>query len=54
MELAKQKERLEAHQNEDMRLTQISLILLHALTQVKLIAVTLTHPQERGTLCAQG
>jgi hypothetical protein len=53
-ELAEQTERLEAHQNEDMRLTQISFILLHGLSQVKLIAVILTYPHQRDTLCGQG
>jgi hypothetical protein len=45
MELAEQRDgRAEEHQNEDMKLTQISFILLHGLSQVKLIVVILTHP----------
>jgi hypothetical protein len=37
-----------------MKLTQISFILLRGLSQVKLIAVILTHPHGQDTRCGQG
>jgi len=37
-----------------MKMTQISFILLRGLSQVKLIAVILTHTHWRDILCGQG
>jgi hypothetical protein len=53
MELAKQRDGLK-NIKIDMKLTQISFILLHGLSQFKLIAVIPTHPHGQDTLCGQG